>query len=82
MTKIYTLEYQEQIMKPVYGGSKIIITYLLTTICYGVKNCYEVDAEVRGIHDASPYLAMYECRPLNNNEATLTEEAITDLLEW
>lgn len=82
MTKIIKFEYQEQIMRPSYGGSKIIISYFLVTECYGVVNNYEVDAEVRGIHDASPYLSMYECRPLHNNEATLTEEAITDLLEW
>lgn len=82
MTKIISLEYQEKIERPVYGGSKIIITYLLTTECYGVVNKYEVDAELRGIDNASPYLSMHTYRPLNNNEATLTEDAITDLLEW
>jgi hypothetical protein len=81
-TKILKLEYQKTTTSPTYGGTKTTVDYTLTTICEGIKNEYEIKAEIRGIATAEPFLNLIDCTPLTNNENTLTQEAIEDLLNW
>mgnify|MGYP006330425447 FL=1 len=81
-TKIVKLEYIKTEMKPTYGGYTTTVEYHLTTTCNNIKNEYEITAEIRGIATADLYLNMIACKPLTNNEETLTCEGIENLLEW
>lgn len=81
-TKIIKLEHIQTKTQPTYGGTTTTVEYHLTTTCENLKNEYEIKAEVRGIPTADLYLNMIACKPLTNNENTLTQEAIEDLLGW
>jgi len=69
-------------LKSCYGGQKILITYELTTMCEHTKNIYIVVAEVRGLDVAEPYLDVYSIEAETNNENTLVDDAIIDLLDF
>ncbi len=80
-TEILKLEHNSTTVEPTYGGTSVIEYHLITT-CEGLKNEYEVTAEVRGIPTAEPYLSVWGVKALTNNENTLTSEAVVDLLNW
>lgn len=65
-----------------YGGTITTVEYNLTTKSNGIKNEYEIFAEIRGIATADLYMNLIDYKPLTNNEETLTKEAIEELLEW
>lgn len=81
-TQITELSHYKNEVKPSYGATKTLAYYTLTTECEGAVNRYEVVAEVKGIDAADPYLAMHSCKFINCNEHTLTQDSITDLLNW
>jgi hypothetical protein len=81
-TQIVKLEHLGTKTSNTYGGTTTKAEYNLKTICNGVKNEYEITAEIRGIATADLHLNMIDCKPLTNNEETLIKEAIEELLNW
>ena len=83
MEKLETihLEYVDKTMIPTYGGQTINVTYVLTHTRYGIKNQYNVTAEVRGLQDGSPYLNVVSVERKDNNEETLIDSAVEELFE-
>lgn len=81
-TSIIRLEKHNTELAPVWGGTAVTSHYDLTTECHGVINHYNVSAEVRGLDNGEPFMDMTKCEATTNNEATLINEAIQDLLGW
>lgn len=81
--EVSNLDFLEFNKVSVFGGFKRICVYMMETKSNGYKNAYKVSVELRGIHDANPYLewSSAEVSPLNNNEETLIEDAVRYLLE-
>lgn len=81
-TEVVKLEHISTHTKSTYGGSTTIVNYVLHTICGNLKNEYEIIAEIRGIATADLHLNIISCIPLTNNECTLIESVIEELLKW
>lgn len=67
--------------RPVYGGHKILSGYYIETVQNGIKNAYKVETEIRGLETGEPYLNVINVTAYDNNEETLTDEAITGLFD-
>lgn len=80
--QILKLEHVQTKLVPCYGGQRIESQYTLTTTQNNILNVYTVDAEVRGLNTADPYMNVLSVENLTNNEETLTQEGIEDLLSW
>jgi hypothetical protein len=81
-TKILKLELNNVETVSTYGGSKTIVEYSLITVCENIQNVYTVVGEIRGIATADLYMNFVSASSLTNNENTLIESAIEDLLNW
>lgn len=81
-TKIIKLEHNSTETTSTYGGTVTTAKYDLRTECDGIQNSYELKAEIRGIASGDPHMHLLEYKALTNNENTLTQEAICDLLDW
>ena len=69
---------------PVYGGFSVNAVYTFTHVKNNLMNIYEVEVEIRGLNEAQPYLEWSRANVIkryNNNEETLTDEALFDLIE-
>ena len=64
----------------VYGGRRIEAQYSLETLTEGIINRYTVILELRGLVTAEPFFDLYEYEPHTNNEHTLTQDAVSDLI--
>lgn len=76
------LTYVGKTLKACYGGSKVLVEYLLKTSSAAAKpNEYKVIAEVAGLEAGSEvWLSVYSIEAITNNENTLTDDAIEILL--
>jgi hypothetical protein len=81
-TTILKLELNNVKTTPCWGGTTTTAEYSLETICNNIKNNYIVVGEIRGIATNDLYFNMISCEALTNNEETLIESAIEDLLNW
>lgn len=80
------ITYQETTVRPVFGGKKIEVIYVMTHKKNGFTNEYRVTCEIEGIqsHDLrlSPSSAEFIGDMENDsNEETLTESAALELFE-
>jgi len=81
-TTIVKLELNKVETTPTYGGTTTTAEYSLETICNNIRNNYIVVGEIRGIATNDLYFNMVSCEAQNNNEETLIESAIEELLNW
>ena len=78
--EITKLEYIEVRADRQYAGHKIRAEYSLETLTEGIINRYTVILELRGLVTAEPFFDLYEYEPHTNNEHTLTQDAVSDLI--
>lgn len=85
MNETVKIEYQSTNVRPVFGGKKIEVTYVMTHHINGRTNQYEVVCTVEGLQDHDPELmtesAKYIGDPDRTNDETLTGEAAQELFE-
>jgi len=79
--KITKFEHATTATLPMYGGTRTVIEYNLETIQNGIRNDYTVKAEILGIASGDLHLHVTEVIRDNNNEETLTDEAVIELFE-
>lgn len=80
--KTVKIEHLETNRIAVYGGFKIMAQYSMRVIEEnGASNTYLVDAEIRGITTRDLFLEVFDTEAQDNNEYTLTEEAVKELFE-
>lgn len=77
------ITYLEKYSMPIYGETLFIYSYKLVTFDFnsGIKNTYIVEAILRGLEQGKTYLETYSVEAKNNNEDTLTSEAIASYMD-
>lgn len=78
-TRILQRNHSKTRVKPVYGGNVAMIEYYVQT---NTRNNYTVTCQLRGLETGEPYFDVVKVVAHNNNENTLTGEALADLLGW
>lgn len=86
MNEKVEFEYQETTVKPVFGGKRIEVVYVMTHTKNGRKNQYRVTTEIRGIQSRDLHLNIDSAEFLgdmerDSNDETLTENGAMDLFE-
>lgn len=78
------VEYQETIVRPVWGGKKVEAIYIMTHTKNGITNKYKVTCEIQGLPTHDPHLSTTstELIGITSNEETLTNEAAMDHFEY
>ena len=79
-TKITKFVYVGTRAVPSYGDLRIEAQYSLDTITEGIINRYSVTLELRGLSTAEPFFDLRDSEPHTNNEHTLTQDAVSDLI--
>lgn len=82
--KIENVELSTKKIIPVWGGTKIGLTYLVNTSVRseGTTNTYEIEGECRVNSPNDIFFVANKVIAFNNNQNTLTAEALLDHLEW
>lgn len=79
--EITKFEYNGVEKVSVYGGFSLNCKYCIETKQNHRKNRYTVTAQIRGLENGEPFLKVIDSKALDNNEETLTHDAVCDLFD-
>lgn len=89
--KSFKIEHYKTSLRPSFGCSVAEAHYTITHINYGIKNIYDLTAQVRGFESGQVYLTAESVTCTNEpnshepetncNDETLSDDAIKELFE-